>query len=212
MSGRIAIVDYGMGNLRSVEKGFEKVGIDAFVTGDSEQVFAAAAVILPGVGAFADAMDQLRATGLADSIQEVIRAGRPFMGICLGLQLLFERSYENGEYQGLGVFKGTVERLPSGVKIPHMGWNQVKKVKDLDVLADVPDGFDFYFVHSYVVRPSDPAIIATSTDYAGEFASGVAKDNVMAFQFHPEKSGKIGLSILRRFGVACDAQRSGALK
>lgn len=211
MTGRVAIVDYGMGNLRSVEKGFEKVGVDAFVTADPDVVSEAAGVILPGVGAFADAMDRLRSTGLADSINKAIRSGRPFMGICLGLQLLFEQSFEHGVHEGLGIFRGRVERIPSGVKIPHMGWNQVKQVQELEILADVPDSFDFYFVHSYVVCPTDSKIVATSTDYSGEFVSGIAKDNIFAFQFHPEKSGETGLTILRRFGALCDAHKSGAL-
>jgi glutamine amidotransferase len=211
LSDRVAIIDYGMGNLRSVEKGFEKVGVDVFVTGDPRLVDEAAGVVLPGVGAFADAIEQLKKTGLDRSIKNAVESGRPFLGICLGLQLLFERSYENGDHQGLGIFRGSVERLPAGVKIPHMGWNQVKKVQDLEIMAAVPDGANFYFVHSYVVRPADSAIVATATDYGSEFASGVAADNVLAFQFHPEKSGEIGLSILKRFGARCGALRTGAL-
>jgi glutamine amidotransferase len=211
VSGQIAIIDYGMGNLRSVEKGFENVGVSAFVTNDPRRVDEAEGVVLPGVGAFADAVEQLKLTGLDESIRNAVDSGRPFLGICLGLQLLFERSYENGDHQGLGVFKGVVERLPGGVKIPHMGWNQVKKVQDLEIMAGVADGADFYFVHSYVVRPEDPEIVATATEYGREFVSGVAAGNAFAFQFHPEKSGKIGLSMLKRFGAKCGALRAGAL-
>ncbi len=203
MSGRIAVIDYGMGNLRSVEKGFQKMGVDAFVTGDAKEVAAAAGVVLPGVGAFADAIAHLRETGLADAVLTAIDSGRPFLGICLGLQLLFERSFENGEHEGLGVFRGNVEKLTGDIKIPHMGWNQLHKRQDLEVLAEVPDGTDFYFVHSYVVKPTQPDVVAVTTDYAGEFVSGVARDNVVAFQFHPEKSGRVGLSILKRFGDVC---------
>ncbi len=200
MSGQVAIIDYGMGNLRSVEKGFEAMGVDAFVTGDPAAVAAAERVVLPGVGAFGDAISHLRESGLAESVLAAVRSGRPFLGICLGLQLLFERSFEDGEHEGLGVFGGSVTRLPDSVKVPHMGWNQVEKKQELPVLADVPNGTDLYFVHSYVVRPTDPAIIATTTDYAGGFVSGVAHDNVVAFQFHPEKSGAVGLTILKQFG------------
>ncbi len=203
MSARVAVIDYGMGNLRSVEKGFEKMGVDAFVTGDAKEVAAADGVVLPGVGAFADAIAHLRETGLAEAALAAIDSGRPFLGICLGLQLLFERSFENGEHEGLGVFGGNVEKLTGDVKIPHMGWNQLHKQKDLEVLTEVPEGTDFYFVHSYVVKPTQPEVIAVTTDYAGEFVSGVARDNVVAFQFHPEKSGLVGLSILKSFGEIC---------
>lgn len=203
MSARVAVIDYGMGNLRSVEKGFEKMGVDAFVTGDAKEVAAADGVVLPGVGAFADAIAHLRETGLAEAALAAIDSGRPFLGICLGLQLLFERSFENGEHEGLGVFGGNVEKLTGDVKIPHMGWNQLHKRKDLEVMTEVPEGTDFYFVHSYVVKPTQPEVIAVTTDYAGEFVSGVARDNVVAFQFHPEKSGLVGLSILKSFGEIC---------
>jgi len=196
----IAIIDYGMGNLRSVQKGFEKVEVDAAIVDEPAAVAGAAGVVLPGVGAFVDAIGQLRKSGLDQAVLEAIKSGKPFLGICLGLQLLFERSFEDGEHTGLGVFAGAVERIPAGVKIPHMGWNQVKQVRDMPLYSGVPDSADFYFVHSYVARPTDPAVIAATTDYGGDFASGVARDNVYAFQFHPEKSGLIGLEILRNFG------------
>ncbi len=196
----VTIVDYGMGNLRSVQKGFEKVGVEALITGDPEVVRQADAVVLPGVGAFVDAMERLEVSGLKDAVLESIQKRRPFLGICLGLQLLFERSFEDGERTGLGVFRGDVVRLRGAIKIPHMGWNQVEKKQDLSLFDGIEDGTNFYFVHSYVAQPEDSAVIACVTDYGGAFVSGVSKDNVCAFQFHPEKSGSIGLRILKNFG------------
>lgn len=203
----VAVIDYGMGNLRSVEKGFHQVGVEAFVTSDPDLVDSSAGVVLPGVGAFGDAMDHLRESGLAKAVYSAVGSDRPFLGVCLGLQLLFERSSENGDHEGLGIFKGVVERLEGDMKIPHMGWNQVKKIREPEILADVPENADFYFVHSYVVKPSDESIIAAVTDYGGDFVSGVARGSNFAFQFHPEKSGSIGLTILRRFGAMCGAIR-----
>ena len=199
----IAIIDYGMGNLRSVQKGFEQVGCEAVITGDAGVVGAAAGVVLPGVGAFGDAMAHLRSSGLEEAVKAAISSGRPFLGICLGLQLLFTTGYEDGVHAGLGIFDGTVEKLPAGVKIPHMGWNQITKVKDAPILSDVPDNANFYFVHSYAVRPDDTSLTATLTDYAGGFVSGIVSGNVSAFQFHPEKSSGAGLRILRNFGGMC---------
>ena len=199
----IAIIDYGMGNLRSVQKAFEKVGVEAAITADPDEALEATALVLPGVGGFSDAMAHLKSTGLHEVIIESINKGRMFLGICLGLQLLFERSFEDGDHLGLGVFEGTVERLPEGVKIPHMGWNQIEKTRDLPLLEGIDDGTNFYFVHSYVVRPKNLEIVATVTDYGKEFVSGVSRDNVFAFQFHPEKSGSVGLSILKNFGDLC---------
>lgn len=203
MSGLIAVIDYGMGNLRSVQKGFEKIGADAVIVDDPADIALAKGVVLPGVGAFVDAIAQLKKTGLDTATLEAIKSGRPFLGICLGLQLLFERSFENGDHAGLGVFSGTIERIPAGVKVPHMGWNQVKQAKKLPLFDGIPDAANFYFVHSYIAKPADPAIVATTTDYGGDFVSGVARDNVYAFQFHPEKSGLIGLQILRNFKELC---------
>ena len=199
----IAILDYGMGNLRSVQKAFEKVGVEAAITADPDEALEATALVLPGVGGFSDAMAHLKSTGLHEVIIESINKGLMFLGICLGLQLLFERSFEDGDHLGLGVFEGTVERLPEGVKIPHMGWNQIEKTRDLPLLEGIDDGTNFYFVHSYVVRPKNLEIVATVTDYGKEFVSGVSRDNVFAFQFHPEKSGSVGLSILKNFGDLC---------
>jgi imidazole glycerol-phosphate synthase subunit HisH len=203
MTGKIAIIDYGMGNLLSVEKAFQKLGVDAAVTDDPEMVARAAGLVLPGVGAFRDAMDHLKESGMIGSVLGAIGDGRPFLGICLGMQLLFERSFEDGEHEGLGVFAGTVERLPDGVKIPHMGWNSVEWVKDQKIADGQSDGAYFYFVHSYAVKPADPSIIGAVTDYGERFVSGVARGKVFGLQFHPEKSGLIGLEILRSFGAMC---------
>ncbi len=204
----IAIIDYGMGNLRSVQKGFEKVGHEAVVTSDPKAILDADRVVLPGVGAFADCMRNLEQQGLVDAVYKVIQSGRPFMGICLGLQLLFEESEEFGIHKGLGVLKGRVVRFPTEVennaesiyKIPHMGWNKIAKGSQVPHLADVPDGSFFYFVHSYFVKPDDPAVAATTTSYGVEFVSSVWKDNIFATQFHPEKSQEMGLKILKKFG------------
>jgi len=204
----IAIVDYGMGNLRSVQKALGKVGHDAVITSDTKTILNAHKVVLPGVGAFPDCMRNLGELGLVDTVLRVIESGRPFLGICLGLQLLFEEGEEFGVHKGLGVLPGRVVRFPDEVpdnaeelyKIPHMGWNRIKKQADAPHLADVPDGSFFYFVHSYHVVPTDKAVAATTTDYGIEFVSSVWKDNVFATQFHPEKSQEMGLRILKRFG------------
>ena len=199
----IAIIDYGMGNLRSVQKGFEKVGLDALITDSPSKVKDASGVVLPGVGAFSAAMDHLRTSGMDMVVKEIIDSGRPFLGICLGLQLLFSTGFEDGTHEGLGVFSGTVERLPEGIKVPHIGWNQINEVKDDAILKGIPSDSYFYFVHSYVVKPDDKEIISTYTDYGGKFVSGISKDNVYAYQFHPEKSSRIGLMLLKNFGGLC---------
>jgi glutamine amidotransferase len=204
----IAIIDYGMGNLRSVQKGFEKVGHEAVVTSDPKAILNADRVVLPGVGAFPDCMKNLDGLGLVDTVHRVIESGRPFMGICLGLQLLFEEGEEFGVHPGLGIIPGRVVRFPAEVednaeslyKVPHMGWNKVNIKRPAPHLADIPDGSYFYFVHSYYVLPVDASVAATTTDYGIEFVSSVWKDNVFATQFHPEKSQGLGLSILKRFG------------
>ncbi len=204
----IAIIDYGMGNLRSVQKGLEKVGHDAVVTSDPKTILDASHVVLPGVGAFADCMKNLTDMGLVDTVHKVIDSGRPFMGICLGLQLLFEEGEEFGIHKGLGIIPGRVVRFPSEVanntediyKIPHMGWNKINIKRKAPHLEDVPDGGYFYFVHSYYVSPTDPSVAATTTNYGIEFVSSIWKDNIFATQFHPEKSQELGLRILKRFG------------
>jgi glutamine amidotransferase len=199
----IAIIDYGMGNLRSVQKGFERVGVGAEVTRDARLLETASGVVLPGVGAFGACMDNLRSYDLIDPVREVIQRGTPFLGICLGLQLLFDESEEFGARPGLGVFRGRCVRFrdrdPS-FRIPHMGWNQIRKHQSLPHLRDVDDDAFVYFVHSYFVVPEDRSLIATTTIYGEEFVSAIARDNLFACQFHPEKSQAVGLRILRNFG------------
>ena len=200
----IAIIDYGMGNLRSVQKGFERMGHEAVVTREPHTILDASKVVLPGVGAFPDCMRNLEEFGLIDAVQKSIRSGKPFLGICLGLQLLFTESEEFGISKGLDVIKGTVVRFKGpqfkDLKVPHMGWNALQIQRRPPALADVPDGSHCYFVHSFYVVPQDKSVIATTTDYGIEFVSSVWKDNIFATQFHPEKSQALGLSILKRFG------------
>ncbi len=199
----IAIIDYGMGNLRSVQKGFERVGREAVVTSDAKTILSASKVVLPGVGAFPDCMRNLEQYGLIDAVRSSITSGKPFLGICLGLQLLFTESEEFGISKGLDVIRGRVIRfkLPdAGLKIPHMGWNGLTIKRRPPALQDVPDGSHVYFVHSFHVVPEDQGVIATTTDYGKEFVSSIWKDNIFAVQFHPEKSQALGLSILKRFG------------
>jgi glutamine amidotransferase len=196
----IAIIDYDMGNLKSVSKAVERVGGDVCVTRDPKKIKSAEKVILPGVGAFGKCMENLVAYGLVEPIQETIASGKNFLGICLGLQLLFEESEEFGPVKGLGILKGRVKRFQSSsLKIPHMGWNQLQKKGDPLLLKNIPDQSAFYFVHSFYVTPSDPNIISTTTDYAGEFSSSIQKDNIFACQFHPEKSQQLGLKMLENF-------------
>lgn len=197
----IAIVDYGMGNLRSVQKALARVGADAHITSDAACIAAADKVVLPGVGAFGDAMAELRARGLVDAVRGAIESGRPFLGICLGLQLLFEVGYEGGRHEGLGVLRGEVVRfdLPPEYKVPHMGWNQLHIRRRAPLLAGLPDQVYAYFVHSYHVVPADDELIATETCYARPFVSMIWRDNVYATQFHPEKSQAQGLAMLRNF-------------
>ncbi|MEA3333153.1 MAG: imidazole glycerol phosphate synthase subunit HisH [Pseudomonadota bacterium] len=207
----IAIVDYGMGNLRSVQKAIEKVGYEAEITRSPQRIADARAVILPGVGAFKDCMDNLENFSLITPVLQAIASGKPFLGICLGLQLLFSESLEFGHHPGLDVIKGVVKPFsqtmsdpdrPGGLlKIPHMGWNSVQIRKPVPVLAEVKDGAYFYFVHSYYVEPEDQQTVAMLTDYGGKFVSAVAFDNVVATQFHPEKSQQQGLAILRAFAA-----------
>ncbi len=207
----IAVVDYGMGNLRSVQKGFEKMGFDARVVSTAAEVDNARGVVLPGVGAFRDCMQNLDRLGLIEPVKRSIFKGKPFLGICLGLQVLFAQSEEFGYSEGMGVFPGRVVRFSSemadpddpeapALKVPHMGWNQVVKKQDVPALKGIDAGAYFYFVHSYYVAPEDRKVAATATDYGIEFVSSVARDNVFACQFHPEKSQKPGLRILKNFG------------
>jgi glutamine amidotransferase len=197
----IAIVDFGMGNLRSVQKAVEKVGNAAIITSDPNRVAEAAKVILPGVGAFRDAIARLRESGMVEPILNHIQANKPLLGICLGLQLLFTKSYEDGEHTGLNVIPGDVVRFPNvpGLKVPHMGWNEVTIRQPAPLLEALPTRSHFYFVHSYYVRPNDPSVIAGETDYPTPFTSAIWRDNLFATQFHPEKSQALGLLILQKF-------------
>ena len=197
----IAIIDYGMGNLRSVQKGFEKVGHEAVVTSDPAAIAAAAKIVLPGVGAFEDAMAEMRRRDLIRPVLAAIESGKPFLGICLGLQMLFDVSYENGRHKGLGILRGEVVRfqLPPEYSVPHMGWNQLSVRRRAPIFNGIADGAHVYFVHSYYVVPQDLGVIATETDYATPFCSSIWRDNVYATQFHPEKSQADGLRILKNF-------------
>ncbi len=199
----ITILDYGRGNLRSVQKAFERVGYEARITQDPASVRRAENLVLPGQGAFADCMKTLKEKGLADSLADFIASGRPYLGICLGLQILFEGSEEHGRPEGLGLVEGRVRRFAlKNLKVPHMGWNTLAVRKNTPPLAGVGPEDRFYFVHSYRVEPADPSIVATTTDYGGEFVSSIAYDNVFACQYHPEKSQRKGLEILRAFAEA----------
>lgn len=205
----IAIIDYGMGNLRSVQKGFERVGAAARIVRTPEEIRAAEKVVLPGVGAFRDAIAHIRAQGLEEPIREAVDSGRPFLGICLGLQLLFDVSYEDGEHRGLGIVPGQVLRfdfadLPNGreLKIPHMGWNQVvwaDQDRECPLTQGIEPGTHFYFVHSYYVAPANPAVTHGRCSYGRDFTASIWRDNVYATQFHPEKSQTAGLAMLRNF-------------
>ncbi|MDA0769443.1 MAG: imidazole glycerol phosphate synthase subunit HisH [Chloroflexi bacterium] len=195
---QIAIVDYQAGNLRSVQKALEKCGAAAIATSDPEAIRQADGVVFPGQGACDSSMRHIRELGLEGPIKESILSGKPFLGVCLGLQLLLEESDE-GDEACLGILKGRVRRLPAGQKIPHMGWNQVDFKLDHPVLKGIPAGSYFYFVHSYYADPEDESVIAGTTDYGMNFCSAVAWDNVTAVQFHPEKSGDVGLIIYENF-------------
>jgi len=202
----IAIVDYDMGNLRSVAKAFEKIGVEAKATRDPDAIKNASHVVLPGVGAFRDCMRNLADYGLVDPVVKSIESGKPFLGICLGLQLLFEEGFEFGRHKGLGVIKGKVVRFLSGMesggaelKIPHMGWNSVKMEKESPLMKGIPDNSFFYFVHSYYGVPADAPVTLTTTDYGITFTSSIARGNVVACQFHPEKSQRLGLQVLKNF-------------
>lgn len=199
----ITIVDYQMGNLRSVQKAVERSGVEAEITSDAGQIAAAERLILPGVGAFGDAIGEIRRRDLEKPIKDFIASGKPFLGICLGLQMLFEQGFEGGTHEGLGVLGGDVVafELPAEFKVPHMGWNAVD-VKDAGADLGIQSGTHFYFVHSYFVRPADPSVVALTCDYGGEFCAAVRRGNLMATQFHPEKSQGDGLRLMQRFATA----------
>ena len=202
----IVIVDYGMGNLHSAAKALAHVGGQVMVTSDVAVIAQADKIVLPGVGAFADAMAALRDKQIVAPLKEGIEAGKPFLGICLGMQLLMGVSYEDGENEGLGVIEGEVRRFDftgradkDSLKIPHMGWNSLEWDKDVPLFKGLTNGSYVYFVHSYYVAPQDEAVIATSTNYGGAFASSLWKDNVYGVQYHPEKSQRVGLTMLKNF-------------
>jgi glutamine amidotransferase len=196
----IAIVDYGMGNLKSVEKGFKKVGIDARVTADPKVIDSAGAIVLPGVGAFRDCVRNLKDLSLTDTIAKSIQKGKPYLGICLGLQVLFSESEEFGTCRGLDIFRGRVVRFRIKEKVPHMGWNNVHVLRRPPIFGEIADNSFFYFVHSFYIVPDDTDIVAGTTDYGVNFTSMIWKDNVFATQFHPEKSQGLGLKVLKGFG------------
>jgi glutamine amidotransferase len=201
----IAIVDYGMANLRSVQKAFEHAGHGADIVSKPEEIDAAEKIVLPGVGAFQDAVATLREKELAGPIVRHIERGKPFLGICLGLQMLFDVGYEDGEHRGLGVLRGACVRFDVDrtmrLKVPHMGWNSLEVMRRSPILKGLPDGAGVYFVHGYHVVPSngDEDVIATTTDYGRPFVSSIWRENVMATQFHPEKSQRVGLMMLQNF-------------
>ncbi len=201
MKPKIVIIDYGMGNLRSVQKGFERVGLEAKVTRNKKEIAGAFAIVLPGVGAFKDCMENLERHGLIDSILRSIEKGKPYLGICLGLQILFSESEEFGHCQGLDLIKGKVMRFRPDpeLKVPHMGWNTIEKEKEAPLLEGLRTGDFFYFVHSYYVIPDEPEWKLTTTHYGIPFVSSIHKENIFATQFHPEKSQQKGLRILENF-------------
>ncbi len=201
----IAVIDYGMGNLRSVEKALQSLGFDARITSDPEEVVRADRAVLPGVGAFADCRAGLVDSGLKEATAQFIKTGRPFLGICVGMQLLFEKSLEFGEHEGLGYFKGTVKKFPDeiiskGMKIPQIGWNSITKKMNHPLLDGIDTGDYFYFVHSYCVKAEEKGVEALSCEYGIDFSAMVIRDNMAATQFHPEKSQKLGLHLLKNFG------------
>ena len=196
---KLVIVDYGAGNLYSVARAVTHAGVRPLITSSARYLDDADALIVPGVGAAADTMKNLREHDLVEPIKEYIASGRPFLGVCMGQQALFDISEEGGEHQCLGVLKGRVVRLPGGQKVPHMGWNRVFITQEHPIFEGIDDGAHFYFVHSYYPNPDDPSVVIGETEYGVRFPSVVAKDNVVATQFHPEKSGQAGLRMYENF-------------
>ncbi|HEX79432.1 MAG TPA: imidazole glycerol phosphate synthase subunit HisH [Dehalococcoidia bacterium] len=195
----VSIVDYGAGNLRSVINAVAKLGYQPKLVVKPQEVLEAGVLILPGVGAAAHTIESLKRLGLDDAIKRYIADGRPFLGVCIGLQVLFTSTEEGGGYDCLGIIPGRVKRIPADLKIPHMGWNQVKQKVEHMLFSGVPDGADFYFVHSYYVEPDDKTLIAGETEYGVNMCSVLIRDNLVATQFHPEKSGQDGLKIYDNF-------------
>jgi imidazole glycerol-phosphate synthase subunit HisH len=196
----IVVIDYGMGNLHSVAKAIEKAGGRVLVTNDPAQIARADKIVLPGVGAFADAKAELDRRGLASPVMAHVRTGKKFLGICLGLQLLFDTSYEDGTHAGLGLVAGDVVHFgATTLKVPHIGWNTLAMKPGVGLFAGIPDGASVYFVHSYYVAPKDPSVVAATTDYGETFTAAIATPNVWATQFHPEKSQRVGIRMLENF-------------
>jgi glutamine amidotransferase len=196
----IIIIDYGMGNLHSVQKAFEAIGAQAVISQDAKQIKAADKVVLPGVGAMACAMGRLKELKLIPVIKEVVSQGKPFLGICLGMQLLFNESEEGGKVRGLGILPGTVKKFRLQ-KVPQIGWNQIQKKSGCKLFDGIEDGSFLYFCHSYYCQPKDASLVAAQTNYGIDYASAVCKDNIWAVQFHPEKSQQVGLRILKNFST-----------
>lgn len=196
---KVVIVDYGAGNLHSVSRAVVNAGTRPLVTSNPAYLDDAEAVIVPGVGAAADTMANLRANGFVEPIRDYIASGRPFLGVCMGQQALFDASEEGGEHECLGILAGRVVRFSNGLKVPHMGWNQARIVRQHPIFEGIADGSYFYFVHSYYPRPEDPAVVIGETEYGVTFASVIARENVVATQFHPEKSGEAGLRMYANF-------------
>ncbi|MFH1775790.1 MAG: imidazole glycerol phosphate synthase subunit HisH [Chloroflexota bacterium] len=195
----VAIIDYGAGNLRSVANAIARLGYRVSITTSPDEVLRAKAVVLPGVGAAADTMRSLRTLGLASPVRQLVAAGRPFLGVCIGLQVLFTGTEEGGGHECLDIISGRVKRLPPGLKIPHIGWNQVKQMGSHPVFDGIPDEANFYFVHSYYAEPEDKSLVAGETDYGITISSVVTRGNLVATQFHPEKSGELGLRMYDNF-------------
>jgi glutamine amidotransferase len=203
---KVVVVDYGAGNLHSVSRAVVNAGTRPLVTSNPAYVEDAEALIVPGVGAAADTMANLRRSGFVEPIKQYIASGRPFLGVCMGQQALFDVSEEGGEHECLGVLPGRVVRFSNGLKVPHMGWNQVRQVRPHPIFEGIAEGSYFYFVHSYYPRPDDPDVIIGETEYGVAFPSVIARDNVVATQFHPEKSGEAGLRMYSNFlGIAARA-------
>ena len=197
----IAIIDYGAGNIQSVSKALKHIGCDCFITNKKDEILSADGAVLPGVGSFGDTIDSLNKYGIKEAVIEFIKSGKPFLGICLGLQLLFPGSEESEGAEGLGVFDGTITKIPNGdgLKIPHMGWNSLKITKDSRLFKGIEENPYVYFVHSYFLNAADKSIVAAQTEYGVTIDAAVEKGNVFATQFHPEKSGNTGLRILKNF-------------
>jgi len=195
----IAIIDYGAGNIKSLQFALEKLNKQSILTNDPQVIREAASIILPGVGAFKDAMDAINDLGLTEVIKQEVAAGKPILGICLGMQLFYERSYEDGDWEGLGLLKGDIKRINDTVKVPHMGWNTITKHIDSPLLNELPNDLYVYFVHSYAVTSFDHASLVGSTEYGGLIPAIVKQGNITGMQFHPEKSGEIGIKLLQNY-------------